>query len=361
MKNIVALLYLCLVISDIQAQDNIILNKQNFKDVLNTAEDVQFLGSNATLNWTKKAYSNLFSSFGNLNKINDDIPIGDFQIGYNYSITSSKADASFGMTYATLNEKTKEFFMFSYMLSANGELKFYSNKGLTFTSLPAQKLFSTEKCPAIKLAPQKNSIIVSRNNRTWCLIINADTIKKIIESDYIYENKTISEPAPVTKSFSNIILLDGKQLIEFTNCSQKFYALQDDIEEDIKYLSCINGTYILKPICSTGNTKMFFNVSVNYFRDQMRHKVAITGITTTTQTHVLTWNISKKIWECVLSKDDYLEIGGEKYSIKQLYFKQIEGTDNILLSFKLSYYLANYSNNTEYTFDCDFKGLKDVK
>ncbi len=343
------------------AQENLIFEKLNFKDVLCTAEDVYFIGNKATLNWTESKYSNLFSDFGNMNKINQDIPVGDFQICYDYTVIPDKKNAAVGMSYGTFYEESKEFFMFSYMLTTEGDILYYYKKAANYYTKVPENEFVTEKCAALNPSPLKNSVTIERKGRIWTLKVNAVVVKTIEEPAYGSGDKQINEPGGIFKAFSNVLLLKGKQEIEFSDCSQRFYVLQTDFDRDVKFLSNFTGNYSLKPHCSIGSAQNGFDISVRYLTENRRHMVAISGITSDTIKYCLTSDFYKKEWKCKLDKEDYVVIDNEKYEIKQFYFKQIDNSDQIMVGVELSNYTVDYSTNAQYTFDCTFYDFKTIK
>ena len=357
MKKTVLVFLMILFCHFSNAQNKVVYESEDLANILQPAKHKMILVGKAELNNEDNNFSRLFSVFGNLNLIKEDIPLGDFHVSYDYTVATNKKDAAIGMSYGTFNEQTEEFFTFSFMLTGQRELKYYFGKAKEFYS--SEKMFITEKCDALMPFPAKNNITIDRIGRKWSIIVNSDTVKTVVEPAYGIGNNQINEPAPLMKPYSNLMLLKGKQEVVFTNSSQKFYLLQTEFSKAEEFLSTLYGNYVLKPECTIGSADKDVNVKVVYFSEGNLHRVCISGITSETKYYYLTFDSSTGMWKCKMDEPEYITSEGKKYEIKQIVFKKVENPDRILMGFQLTSYTTDYSANTESGFNCVYTGFKE--
>lgn len=345
---------LCVFTEGAYAQSNLIFSKNNFKDVVSRGKNVTYDENNIILQCKSAKYEGLFDLFGNMNKISKTIPVGDFEVSYQYKTTETTQKSSLGMLYRTQHPTTKEFFTFSYLINQKGELFFYAEKHSSYKRLIPIKEYKKFLIPSYQKGEVKNNVMIQRKNRNWLLIINGDTIKNIMEPMYVNSSGTIKEeaPAPLDKFDSNVLLYQGKQRIIFYNCNQTFYAINEEFEKDIKQLEKLSGRYRVTPNCKEGNSSYVFDIEVTYKNDDFDHMVYLVGVTNQPKRYYLKKHTLSGVWYCDLNESDALIADGISYPIKKLYFY----TSSPRISFAIE--KREIKDNTMYSINCDYTGNK---
>jgi hypothetical protein len=353
MKQAIFFLLLCLLALGSSAQDNLIFTKKNFADVVQPADEAETIGTTSTVWCRSDKYRGLYSLFGNLNKVNKDVAIGDFKVTYTYTTKTSKDNTALGLSYVTFNEPSSEFFMFSYMLTPSGDLKFFSGKGLKYFQPVPEKEFVSEPCAAVKTGGLPNTVSVERKGRQWTLVVNDQVVKQLQEPEYVKAPKSGSV-APLDRFTSNVLLVKGKQELEFKNCIQSFYALASDYNKDVEDLASVAGHYRLEPKCTEGGTNIIFDVEVRYFREGFHHKVNIAGINDKDKNFYLVKDDNNGRWYCNLDNNDVFVFKGKTYRIGKIYFNP--GYSRPQLSVNMS--RSSFEGSTEQRFSCVFEGSR---
>ncbi len=343
-----------LIPNSLCGQTDYLFSKPNFRDVLISCKDVEFLTNRTLVEFSGSKYEGYYDFMGNLNKLDRDIPLGDFKVTYTYSVKEGSENCMLGMTYLTQDKNSSTYFTFSFMLSQSGELHFFSGIPVKYEAPFAEKNFTIEPCPSLKKGFALNEVSVVRESRNWYLLVNTDTVKKVVEPAYKVPNseQLSFNPAPLLHYNSNVLLRKGKQKLEFYKCSQTFYPISSEIEAISTLLVNLTGNYTLTPDCKTGSTSYCFNIRVIYEREGMDHKVLISGITVEPRHYYLRKDKVFNNWYCDMNENDVLVSNGEKYNIRRLYFYPSKHSSSI--SFNVQRREAK--DGGVYLFDCDFRG-----
>jgi hypothetical protein len=355
-RRILILMILVVVAPIVTAQPDHLFTKNDFRDVLISCKDAEFSGKKATVEFKGSKYEAVYDGMGNLNKLDPEIPLGDFKVEYCYSVTETDGKSGVGMSYMSTLKNSMENFVFNYMICPDGELWFYADKPEKYTIPLPEKAYAREQCLSIKKGNAVNYVSVMRKDRSWFLVINTDTVKRITEPAYKSEtdNSDIEVQAPLLNYQSNVLLHKGKQKLEFISSSQTFYAISTELDKVASLLKNLTGSYSLSPDCKAGSTSYVFDIQVEYIQEGFDHKVLISGITSQPRYYYLKKNNVTGSWYCDLNEKDVIVYGGNQYKIKILNFLPFPKFSKI--SFKLE--LREMADNGYYLFDCDYSGSR---
>lgn len=265
------------------------------------------------------------------NRVSPDQECYDLESKFELKFIEGNDKAAFGMEFYTYDQKrtTNYINITKFMLTGDGKLKFYSG--------PDEKMEiynqPSEPCPSFKPG-EINFIQIIRKQKDWYLVINKDTVRHSTETS-LY---------PVIKMLTGNFISEGKLEVEMDNYSYVVRPDMKEVQERMKKLNALSGSYLTYSSCLKNDSKRFI-IKLKYEGDGSA-KFTLTGLSRDAVTVYLNETGNNLF---TTDQNFYIARGGENYEIRRFKIKQDEsGAAAANVTFNA------FSANT----DCDFDGDK---